>query len=242
MTQAWTTQGKRMAVTRCQAQSNFVVGSHQAMVTNTQSPARESKPVTVLEIGYGQKKLKNMSKPLRSRLEKSGFSVGVTAITGVHMAEGQESDHAVGDTIVPTTMLEVGDVVTVQGLIKGRGYAGVVKHYGFKGGPKTHGQSDRQRAPGSIGSGTTPGRVYVGKRMAGRYGNETKTISGLVVLHVDQTSGEIWLSGPVPGSVFSSLKISKVGTKKAVELNLSASGIKVEAPQEEAAAQAPVEN
>lgn len=232
MTQAWTTKGRRVAVTRCSSLDNMVVGQHTAMVVDKNTSNRARVATTILEVGYGDKKLKNMDKPLRSRLEKSGFSMGVRAITGVRVAADQEGESVptIGQTINPATLLEVGDVVTVQGVTKGRGFAGVVKRHGFHGGPKTHGQSDRHRAPGSIAAGTTPGRVYKGKRMAGHYGVETMSISGLVVLHVDQTSGEIWLSGPVPGAIFSSLRITKTGAKKPVELNKAASGIKQSAP------------
>lgn len=231
MTQAWTTKGRRVAVTRCSSLDNMVVGQHTAMVVDKNTPNRARVATTILEVGYGDKKLKNMDKPLRSRIEKSGFSMGVQAIKGVRVV-GQEDEATptVGQTIKPTSLLEVGDVVTVQGVTKGRGFAGVIKRHGFHGGPKTHGQSDRHRAPGSIAAGTTPGRVYKGKRMAGHYGVEAMSISGLVVLHVDQTTGEIWLSGPVPGAIFSSLRITKTGAKKPVELNKAASGIKESAP------------
>ncbi len=73
----------------------------------------------------------------------------------------------------------------VIGTSKGKGFAGAVKRYHFRGGPKTHGQSDRQRAPGSRGSGTTPGRVYKGARGPGHMGNERVTVQNLAVVLVD---------------------------------------------------------
>ena len=124
-----------------------------------------------------------------------------------------------GQTIKIDQVLEVGDVVAVQGVSKGRGFAGVVKRYGFHGGPRTHGQSDRQRAPGSIGSGTDPGRVWKGKKMSGHYGFETKTVSGLVVVNIDLDNREIWVSGPVPGHKNSIVRIKKTGVKKDIKLN-----------------------
>jgi len=81
---------------------------------------------------------------------------------------------------------------------KGKGFAGVVKRWGFAGGPKTHGQSDRHRAPGSIGAGTTPGRVLKGKKMAGRKGGDTVTLLNKEI--VDIKDNYILVSGPVPGS------------------------------------------
>lgn len=217
MTQAWTKDGKRVAVTRCSAATNMVVAQH-----------KQELPYAIFEIGHGSKKLANMSKPLRSKLQQGGFSVGAKKLTGIRVAADAETVPTVGQTISIDQVLQVGDIVQVQGISKGRGFAGTVKRHGFAGGPKTHGQSDRQRAPGSIGSGTTPGRVWKGLRMAGHYGVETKTVKNLVVLHIDAANNEIWLSGPVPGHIFSELKITKLGETKKVELDTVASNIPVQ--------------
>lgn len=120
------------------------------------------------------------------------------------------------DTTTPDDVLKPGDLVSVAGVSKGKGFAGVVKRHGFAGGPKTHGQSDRLRAPGSIGQTTTPGRVYKGKRMAGRMGGERTTVKGLTVLAVSE-DGTIELSGPVPGNRGGLLKITKIGENKKYE-------------------------
>lgn len=101
------------------------------------------------------------------------------------------------------------DRVAVSGISKGKGFAGVVKRWHFKGGPRTHGQSDRERAPGSIGSTTTPGRVYKGKRMAGKIGQRKTTTKGLVVLKVDPEKNEIIVKGAVPGVKGSILIVKK---------------------------------
>jgi len=98
-------------------------------------------------------------------------------------------------------ILKPGDVVSVSGISKGKGFAGVVKRWNFKGGPRTHGQSDRERAPGSSGSTTTPGRVYKGKRRAGHMGSELVTIKGLRVMEVSPESRTLVLGGGVPGQV-----------------------------------------
>jgi large subunit ribosomal protein L3 len=224
MTQAWSKQGKRLAVTRCKVEDNLVLGSRQLDVINRTTKTQE--PTTILEMGYGKKKLSNMSKPLQSKMQKGGFSVGAKQIRGVRVSE---TDLQVGSVVSLDSVLEVGDVVKVRGTTKGRGFAGVMKRHGFHGGPATHGQSDRSRAPGSIGAGTDPGRVWKGQRMAGHYGVETKTIPGLVVLHIDRQSGEVWLSGPIPGHFSSIVQITKTGEKKEVEIDKAASGI-VEAP------------
>ena len=96
-------------------------------------------------------------------------------------------------------VFEAGERVDVIGISKGRGFAGVVKRYHFAGGPKTHGQSDRQRAPGSLGSGTTPGRVWKGKKLPGRMGNERVTSSNVRVVLTDPERNLIAVDGSVPG-------------------------------------------
>ena len=94
----------------------------------------------------------------------------------------------------------VGEKVDVIGTSKGRGFAGAVKRYGFKGGPKTHGQSDRLRAPGSRGSGTTPGRVFKGARGPGHMGNDRVTAQNLKVILVDPERNLLGVCGSVPGA------------------------------------------
>ena len=87
----------------------------------------------------------------------------------------------------------------MTGTSKGKGFAGVVKRHGFAGGPKTHGQSDRWRAPGSIGATTTPGRVFKGQRMAGRMGLDRVTVQNLRVVRVDAERNLLLVEGSVPG-------------------------------------------
>ncbi|MDP1760546.1 MAG: hypothetical protein Q8L01_03855, partial [Candidatus Woesebacteria bacterium] len=101
---------------------------------------------------------------------------------------------------------------------------------GFRGGPRTHGQSDRERAPGSIGQTTTPGRVYKGKRMAGRMGSEQITIKNLHVISVDPESNELLVSSPIPGRVgaFLSIKKIKAGSLKDLEKEVVATVVEVE--------------
>ena len=120
------------------------------------------------------------------------------------------------DKIVPVTFistetepdLEVGSLVKVSGISKGRGFQGVVKRHGFGGGPKTHGQKNRQRAPGSIGS-TAPQRVWPGRRMAGRMGGDKITIKNLKVVEVDKEKKLVLLRGAVAGAINSKVQIYK---------------------------------
>jgi large subunit ribosomal protein L3 len=109
------------------------------------------------------------------------------------------STYTVGDTVTASDLFKAGDKVDVTGTSKGKGFAGVMKRHNFGGGPRTHGQSDRARAPGSIGSGTTPGRVVKGLRMAGHMGSERVTTQNLKVVRVDPEKNLILIKGAVPG-------------------------------------------
>lgn len=237
MSQVWTKTGKRLPVTKFKVDQNVVLGQQKA-VCHPQGNKIKSQPCLIFEIGYGRKKLKNMSKPLQQIVKKSGFSYGVKQIRGIKVLEtdledGQTDQLKPGTVLNLTESLEIGDVVKVSGISKGRGFAGGMKRHGFKGGPRTHGQSDRERAVGSIGGTTDPGRVFKGKKMPGHMGAEKKTIENLVVVHIDSENNEVWLSGPVPGHRGGVNQITKVGEKKELELNLEASGIEAKQTEPE---------
>jgi large subunit ribosomal protein L3 len=120
-----------------------------------------------------------------------------------YLREFKSSDlsaHTVGDTISADTIFNNGDTVDVTGISKGKGFAGVMKRHNFHGGPRTHGQSDRERAPGSIGSGTTPGHVVKGMRMAGHMGQDRVTTQNLKIVRVDAEKNLILIKGAVPGA------------------------------------------
>lgn len=105
----------------------------------------------------------------------------------------------IGNEIKVGQVFKVKDKVKVTGWAKGKGFTGVMKRWGFKGGPRTHGQSDRERAPGSIGQGTTPGRVHRGKKMPGRAGGQKVTVSGLTITEVDDKNNLLEIKGLLPG-------------------------------------------
>ncbi len=107
-----------------------------------------------------------------------------------------------------------GDLVKVTGWAKGKGFTGVVKRWGFKGGPRTHGQSDRQRSPGSIGQTTTPGRVHKGKKMPGRSGGQKVTLSGLVLMEIEEKEKLFFIKGLLPGPSNGHLIVRKSGEFK----------------------------
>ena len=112
---------------------------------------------------------------------------------------------------IDVDMFKTGDMVHISGISKGKGFAGGVKRYHFKGGPKTHGQSDRHRAPGSIGATSSPGRVFKGLRMAGHMGNQRVTVRNIEVVDIDLENHLILVRGAVPGAKKGLLFINKAG-------------------------------
>ncbi len=119
----------------------------------------------------------------------------------------------VGDK-VDASLFKAGDKVDVIGTSRGKGFAGSVKRYHFKGGPKTHGQSDRQRHPGAIGSTTYPGRVWKGQRMAGHMGDEQVTVQKLVVFQANADRNLLLVKGAIPGAKNGLVIIKKSGRSK----------------------------
>lgn len=162
-----------------------------------------------VQLGFSEKKLKNVTKPLQGHLKGAiKDNKAPRFLREVRFTENP--DLKVGDVVKLTSLFRKGDVVSVAGISKGKGFAGAVKRHHFKGGPKTHGQSDRHRAPGSIGQGTTPGRVLKNKKMAGRMGSERITVKNLIVVDLDPEKDLLAVSGPVPGTTGTLLEIKKL--------------------------------
>jgi large subunit ribosomal protein L3 len=115
---------------------------------------------------------------------------------------------------IDVSMFKAGDIINVHGISKGKGFAGGVKRYHFRGGPKTHGQSDRWRAPGSVGSNTSPGRVYKGLRMAGHMGDARVTMINLEVYEADPARNLLLVKGAVPGMTNGLVMIEKSKREK----------------------------
>ena len=108
-------------------------------------------------------------------------------------------------------VFEIGESIKVTGTSIGKGFAGVVRRWNFAGGPKTHGQTSRHRSSGSIGAGTSPGRVWPGKRMAGHYGVDTKTVKGLRVVAADVEKNVVLVRGSIPGAKNGIVRIERQG-------------------------------
>jgi large subunit ribosomal protein L3 len=202
-TQKFLQNGRRIPVTKIIISDNAIL---QVKTATTDSYA-------AVQLGFGAKK--KVTKPIAGHVKKAGFSVIPQTIREVALTDATEEElPKVGDVIAVDAVFKAGDIVAVTGTSKGKGFAGVVKRHGFRGGPKTHGQSDRERAPGSIGQTTTPGRVYKGKRMAGRMGHETSTVLNLTIVDVDAENKILSVCGLVPGAKKGFLMVTKTGEDK----------------------------
>ncbi|MFA3782831.1 50S ribosomal protein L3 [Melioribacteraceae bacterium 4301-Me] len=167
---------------------------------------KEKDGYQALQIGYGQKKDKKVNKAQKVVFEK--FNLKAPAILK-EFRNFDVSQFKIGDEL-KVDLFQVGDKVKVTGKSKGKGFQGVVKRHGFGGiGMTTHGQSDRVRAPGSIGASSYPSRVFKGQRMAGRMGNEKVTVRNLKVVKVIPEKNIIFVKGAVPGAVNSIVEINK---------------------------------
>lgn len=171
----------------------------------TQIKTEEVDGYSAIQLGYGEAKEKNTTKPLKGHFDKAGTSPKKV----LREFTGFEKELNVGDEM-NVSFFEEGDVITVSGNSKGKGFQGVVKRHGFGGvGQATHGQHNRLRAPGSIGAGSTPSRVLKGMRMAGRTGNEKKKVFNLKVLKVLEDKNVMLIKGSVPGHTGANLIIEK---------------------------------
>ena len=154
-----------------------------------------------VQLGFGDVKRRN--KPQTGHLKNSKLSRYLREVS-----TDDTSEFEVGQTI-GADIFEAGEKIDVIGKSKGRGFAGTMKRWNFGGGPRTHGQSDRARAPGSIGGGTTPGKVYKGLKLAGHMGNRRITVKGLEIVEVDAERNLLLVKGGIPGATNSLVQIRR---------------------------------
>jgi large subunit ribosomal protein L3 len=180
----------------------------------TQLKTNDTDGYAAVQVGFGETREKLINKPAKGHLSKSGDDLlrhlreyRVEATDGLELG----SAITVGD-------FETGQKVDVSGDTMGRGFAGYQKRHGFSRGPMSHG-SKNHREPGSTGAGTTPGRIYPGKRMAGRFGGKKTTTRGLTILKIDSDRNLLVVKGSVPGKPGALLNIrpaKRVGAKPAI--------------------------
>jgi large subunit ribosomal protein L3 len=182
MTQVFQDDGTMVAVS--------VLAIEPNTVTRLRTPERDG--YTAVQVGTDV--ARKLSKPEAGQL---GDLPKVATIREFRV--DSLDDVTVGQTIAIGDLFAAGDLVDVTGVSKGKGFAGVIKRHNFKRGPKTHG-SDHHRAPGSIGPGTTPGRVYRGLRMAGHMGDERVTVKKVRVVRTDPDRNLLLVKGSLPGA------------------------------------------
>jgi large subunit ribosomal protein L3 len=187
MTTVYNAEGKNVSCTLIEAGPCVV----------TQLKSVEKDGYKAVQLAYGEKREKSTTKALMGHYKKAGTT------PKIKLAEFKEfdKDFNLGDKIAITDIFTEGDFLDAIGTSKGRGFQGVVKRHGFQGvGGQTHGQHNRARHAGSIGSCSYPSRVFKGMRMAGRMGNDRVKIQNLKVLKVIADKNLILISGCVPGA------------------------------------------
>jgi len=191
MTQVFTDAGTCKSVTAIEAGPCKII----------QIKAKATEGYNAAQLGFGL--AKRLNDPEKGHLKEMGQFKHLREFR-VDTLEGLKA----GD-VIDVSQFKPGDKIDVIGISKGKGFAGVVKRHHFKGGSKTHGQSDRQRAPGAIGSTTTPGHVWKGLRMAGHLGDHKVTVQGLEVHSADIARNLLLIEGAVPGAKNSLVIIRK---------------------------------
>ena len=184
MTQIFEDDGSATTVTLLEAGPCFV-----SMVKSD-----ETDGYSAVQLAFGEVKPKHLTQGQLGHLKKNELP----PVRFIREFRTKNADVKPGD-VLGADIFASGERVDVIGISKGKGFAGVVKRHHFSGGPRTHGQSDRLRGPGSSASGTTPGRVFKGKRGPGRMGNEKVTSSNLRVVLVDRERNLLAVHGSVPG-------------------------------------------
>jgi len=182
------------------AESVTAVEVGPCVVTQVKTEARDG--YEAVQLGFGS--ARRLNSPEAGHQDRSGRRFTHLQEFGVD----DLSEFEVGQEI-KADVFEVGEPIKVIGTSKGKGFSGVVRRWGFRGGPKTHGQSDRHRSPGSIGAGTSPGRVWPGTKMAGHYGVDRVTVKGLKIVATDPEKNVVLVRGPIPGANKGIVRIEK---------------------------------
>lgn len=193
MTSTYDSRGRRVGATAVLMTPNFVTQVNEKSI----------------QLGIGTKK--SVKKPQLGHGKTAGIEQPIRWFREV---QRNEEDLQPGTEIKLDQVFSIGDSVKVTGISKGKGFQGGVRRHGFHGGPKTHGQSDRHRAPGAIGSGTTPGRVYKGKKMAGHMGSAQASTKNLEIVGLNKNSNLLLVKGSIPGPVGNLVMITKLGRIK----------------------------
>ena len=188
MTRIFTDDGKAVPVTVLDVANNRV----------TQIKTKETDGYSAVQVTFGKRRASRVSKPQAGHLAKAGVEAG-ELLREFPVAPEALGELKVGGT-VPVGTFSVGELVDVTGTTKGRGFSGVIRRHNFSSNRASHGNSRSHNTPGSISMAQDPGRVFPGKRMAGQYGNVTRTVQTLTVVRVDAERGLLLVKGSVPGA------------------------------------------
>lgn len=186
MTQIFDSTGIAIPVTLIEAGPCYV----------TQVRRNEKEGYAAVQLGFEETKPKRLSGGQLGHLKRNNLP----PLRFLREFRDKDLDVSEGAKLTVGEVFSVGEMVDVVGVSKGKGFQGAVKRYHFAGGPKTHGQSDRNRAPGSRSSGTTPGRVYLGSRGPGHMGSDQVTVQNLKVVLVDGDRNLLGVRGAIPGA------------------------------------------
>jgi large subunit ribosomal protein L3 len=200
--------GRKVGMTQVfQDDGTMVAVSVLAVEPNTVTRLRTSERDGYVAVQLGIEGSRRLSKPEAGQLKDLPKDAGRPATVREFRVESAD-DYTVGQRLNVAELFAAGDVVDVTGVSKGKGFAGHIKRHNFARGPKTHG-SDHHREPGSIGPGTTPGRVYKGLKMAGHMGDDTVTIKKVRVVRTDPDRNLLLVKGSLPGARGSLILVKK---------------------------------
>ena len=188
MTRVFTDDGSAVPVTVLDVANNRV----------TQVKTPDADGYAAVQIAWGKRRASRVAKPQAGHLAKAGVEAG-QVLKEFRVGEDELSKFKPGD-VVGVESFEVGQLVDVTGTTKGRGFTGVIVRHNFSSNRASHGNSRSHNTPGSISMAQDPGRVFPGKRMAGQYGNVTRTVQTLSVVRVDKERGLLLVKGSVPGA------------------------------------------
>ena len=201
--------GRKVGMTQVfQDDGTMVAVSVLAIEPNTVTRLRTTERDGYTAVQLGTEPAKRLTKPEAGQLRELPKAAQTLATVREFRVESVD-DYEVGQTVSIEDLFSAGDQVDVSGVSKGKGFAGHIKRHNFRRGPKTHG-SDHHREPGSIGPGTTPGRVYKGVRMAGHMGDDGVTIKKVRVVRTDPERNLLLVKGSLPGARGSLILVRKV--------------------------------
>ncbi len=193
--------GRKVGMTRVFAEDGRAVPVTVLDVANnrvTQIKTPETDGYSAVQVTFGKRRASRVLKPQAGHLAKAGVEAG-ELLREFPVSPEALASLKVGETVSVETF-KVGELVDVTGTTKGRGFSGVIRRHNFRSNRASHGNSRSHNTPGSIGMAQDPGRVFPGKRMAGQYGNVTRTVQTLTVVRVDAERGLLLVKGSVPGS------------------------------------------